>query len=101
MRQRIENRLVIDVEGIDLTTVTGIRFWIRQAGKFFEYVPVVTDAGQMIVVIPKDDAMRLTYRISAEVQFAYTDADGNPGASDVLSLPVAELLKTEGYDGID
>ena len=39
MRQRMENDLSVTVEGVDLTTVTGLVFWVRQEKVFLEYVP--------------------------------------------------------------
>lgn len=97
MRQRIENTLSISVEGVDLTTVSNIEFYVKQNGVFFEYSPVVTDASTMLVTITKEDADRLSTS-GVSLQFAYTDSAGKPYASEILKISVAELLKREGYD---
>lgn len=97
MRQRIANTVSISVDGVDLTAISNIEFYVRQNGLFFEYVPTVVNASTMIVIIPKEDA-DLLMPAFVRLQFAYTNADGRPDASDVLAISVAELLKTEGYD---
>ena len=96
MRQRIENYLSVSVEGVDLTTVTDPIFWVKQSGVFLEYVPEIADSGTMLVHIPKEDAMML-WNSDVEMQFAFTTQDGRPLASDVVKIPVEQLLKEAGY----
>ena len=96
MRQRIENYLSVSVEGVDLTTVTDPIFWVKQSGVFLEYVPEIADSGSMLVRIPKEDAMKL-WANDVAVQFAFTTQDGRPLASDVVKIPVEQLLKEAGY----
>lgn len=98
MRQRISNKLVISVDGIDLQSLTKIEFYVRQLSTFFQYVPTIVDSSTMVVVIPKADADKLSLG-SVKLQFAYTDAEGNDDASDPICVDVGELLKAEGYDG--
>lgn len=97
MRQRIENRLIITVDGVDLTTVTDILFWVRQSNTLFEYVPEVIDSETMSVTIPKEDAMKLLLS-TVEMQFAFTDQDMHPAASEIVKMQVDQLLKESGYD---
>ena len=97
MRQRMENDLSVTVEGVDLTTVTGLVFWVRQEKVFLEYVPEVADSGTMLVHIPKEDAMKL-WNSDAEMQFAFTAQDGRPLASEIVQMSVGRLLKEAGYD---
>lgn len=99
MREKIENRLKITCDSIDLTTLTNIEFYVRQAHFFGCYVPSVISPSEMVVVIPLNDAKKLREG-EAKLQFAYTDANGNPDASNVVSLKVAELLKEVGYGSI-
>ena len=96
MRQRIENQLIVTVDGTDLTQVSSPVFWIRQNYLLLEYVPEVIDSRTMRVTIPVSDTVRL-HTGPAEVQFAFTDADGVPDASDVVRLSVDGLLKETGY----
>lgn len=96
MRQRIENYLSVAVEGVDLTTVTDPVFWVKQADVFLEYVPEIADSGNMLVRIPREDAMKL-WPSDVDVQFAFTNQDGRPLASDVVKIPVEKLLKEAGY----
>lgn len=97
MRQKIENLLRITCEDIDLTTLTNIEFYIKQHGMFSCYIPTVISPTEMTVKIPKEDAMTWSAN-NIELQFAFTDADGNPGASDVIAEKVERLLKEAGYD---
>lgn len=97
MRERIRNELHIEVEGVDLTTVRNIEFYVRQGKCFFETYPVsVVSATEMVVSIPFEDAMRLTSSM-ASLQFAFVDANGTPRASEVAAEPVNVLLKKAGY----
>lgn len=100
MRQKIENNVYISVEGVDLKTLTHIEFYIRQLNTFLQYTPVIIDSATMLLKIPKEDADRLAVG-SVKLQFAFTDANGNDDASDVLTIAVDELLKSEGYINAD
>lgn len=99
MRQKIKNTLAVEVEGIDLTTVRNIEFYIRQGDIFYEYTPTVLNSSEMIVIIPKDHADALRYDMVCSLQFAFTDPDGNHIASEIVKDYVDRLLKSEGYDG--
>ena len=96
MRQRIENYLSVTVDGVDLTTVRDLVFWVKQAGLFLEYVPEIADSGTMLVNIPKKDAMKLRDS-DVEMQFAFTTNEGRPLASDIVRMSVDRLLKGAGY----
>lgn len=96
MRQRMENSLLIKVDGIDLTTASNIEFYIRQAGSFFQYTPEVISPEEMLVAIPYEDAMKLTTG-ECRLQFALTDANGTPLATEVKTVSVGTLLKEAGY----
>ena len=96
MRQRIENYLYVNVEGVDLTTVTDPVFWVQQGNVFLEYVPEIADSGTMLVHIPKEDAMKL-WNNDVEMQFAFTTQEGRYMASDIVRMSVKRLLKEAGY----
>lgn len=98
MRQKIENNLHIDVEGADLTGVTKPEFYVKQGMRvFFQYVPEILSSTELLVTIPYEDAMRLTGTTCA-LQLAFTDADGNPRATEPAEVSVGVLLKEMGYD---
>lgn len=96
MNRRIKNTLQISCVGVDLTTVSNIEFYVRQEKLFFLYIPTVTSANTMVVTIPFKDAMELRAE-RVELQFAFTDADGNPIPSEIKRIPVGDLLKEAGY----
>lgn len=96
MRQRMKNYLHIAVGGVDLTTASNIEFYLRQGGLFFQYTPEVVSAEEMLVEIPFEDAMRLGSG-DCRVQFAFTDENGTPFATNVKTVPVGVLLKEAGY----
>ena len=97
MRQRIENRILITCEDLDLTTLTNMEVYIEQRAKFFQYVPKVLDAHSMLVIMPLQDSKRLD-GTAVKIQMAYTDDSGTPGATGITTVPVSELLKEAGYD---
>lgn len=98
MRERIRNELHIEVDGVDLTTVRNIEFYVRQGKCFFRtYKATVISPTEMTVSIPFEDAMQLTSSM-ATLQFAYVDANGTPRASEPAAEPVRVLLKEAGYN---
>ena len=99
MRQLIANDIIITVQGVDLTTVTNLEFYVRQGSLFFQYVPTVIDEGTMAVEMPFSDAKKLS-KGSCSIQFAWTDSDEKPHAVDPKTLSVGELLKEAGYDPV-
>ncbi len=96
MRQRMKNYLSIAVNGVDLTTVSNIEFYLRQSSLFFQYTPKIVSAEEMLVEIPYEDAMKLASG-ECRIQFAYTDIGGTPLATDVKNVSVGTLLKEAGY----
>ena len=99
MRKNIKNALEILVDGVDLTTVSNIQFYVRQEALFFEYSPEVIAADCMLMIIPLEDALQLN-ATQIKLQFAFVDEDGNPRASGIVQIPVGELLKEAGYDPV-
>nr|DAH37826.1 MAG TPA: hypothetical protein [Caudoviricetes sp.] len=97
MRRLIRNALQVECTGIDFTKVTKIEFYLKQGELFFQYSPTVTDATHLLVDIPKADASQLTRKADVKLQFAFTDANGVPDASDIVSVLVDDLLKEAGY----
>ena len=96
MRQRIENYISVTVDGVDLTTGHDHVFWLKQSSVFLEYVPEIVDSSNMLVYIPKEDAMKLR-NSDVEMQFAFTTQEGRPLASDIVRMSVERLLKEAGY----
>ena len=99
MREKIENRLKITCEDIDLTKITNIEFYVRQLNFFGCYVPTVISPTEMSVVIPFNDAKRLKQG-EVKLQFAFKDSGGTPDASEIITMQVGDLLKEVGYDPI-
>ena len=99
MRERIRNELHIEVEGVDLTTVRNIEFYVRQGKCFFRTYPaIVVSPTEMTVSIPFEDAMQLTSSSMVLLQFAFVDVNGTPRASEPAAESVGVLLKKAGYD---
>lgn len=97
IREKIENRLKVTCDDIDFTTLTDIEFYVKQIGFFECYIPIVISEHEMVVNIPFEHAKRLRSG-TVQLQFAFTDAEGNPRASDVVTETVKDLLKEVGYD---
>lgn len=99
MREKIENRLKITCNDVDLTKITDIEFYVRQTRFFGCYTPSVVSPSEMVVVIPFEDATKLKQG-EAELQFAFTDENGNPRATDTVTVKVKDLLKEVGYGSL-
>lgn len=99
MREKIRNTLTITCDSVDLTAVTNIEFYVRQAKFFGCYTPTVVSPNAMVVVIPLEDAKKLRTG-EVKLQFAFTDANGNPDATNVVTKTVGEFLKEVGYGSI-
>lgn len=99
MRKKIQNTLKITCNDVDLTKVSNIEFYVRQPNFFGCYIPSVISETEMVVVIPFEDAKKL-HGDKAELQFAFSDENGTPDASNILSIGVDRLLKEVGYDPI-
>jgi hypothetical protein len=99
MREKIENQLLITCEGMDLTTVSDIEFYVRQSDFFASYGVNVLSPTEMLVVIPFKDAMKLATD-KVELQFAFVDKNGVPRASNVVTKTIKEFLNEAGYDPI-
>lgn len=99
MRQRMKNSLHISVKGVDLLTASKIEFYLRQGSFFRQYTPSVISSEEMLVQIPFEDAMKLAGG-ECRVQFALTDGNGNPVATDPKTVPVDVLLKEAGYASV-
>ena len=99
MRRNIKNALRISVDGEDMTKASQIEFYVRQGPVFFSYTPQVISSGELYVEIPFADAMQLE-TAPVQLQFAFVDEGGNPRASGIVELFVADFLKEAGYDPI-
>lgn len=99
MKAKMQNSLHITCEDVDLTTISNIEFYVRQGQFFRQYTPEVVSADEMLVQIPFEDAMQLSMA-GIRLQFAFTDADGNPRATEIETARAGDLLKEAGYDPI-
>ena len=98
MRRRIRNVIQIEIDGATLEGASDLELYVKQDhGVCRTYTPSISDATHIEVEIPFADAMQLQ-PTRAGIQLAYTNADGYPTATEVLTIPVGELLKEEGYD---
>ena len=99
MRRKIQNGLMVSVEGADMEEASQIEFYVRQGPVFFSYTPQVISSEELYVEIPFADAMQLE-TAPVQLQFAFVDGDGNPRASGIVELFVGDFLKEAGYDPI-
>ena len=98
MQQRIKNKLHLTVEGADLTGATKLELYVKQGIRtFFQYEPEILSSAELLVTIPYEDAMRLMCS-ACQLQLAFTDANGNPQATEPKEVSVGVLLKEMGYD---
>lgn len=97
MREKIQNRLKISADGVDLTKLSNIEFYVKQIGFFGCYTPEVVSPTEMLVIVPYKDAMKLR-KGNVDLQFAFVNEYGDPDASGVVTVPVEQFLKEAGYD---
>ena len=95
--QRIRNVLTITCQDVNFLSASNIEVYVKQDGFFATYTPTVLDATTMAVSIPLADAKKLNAKHFVKVQFALTNTNGDPLASNVLELSVREFLKEAGY----
>lgn len=100
MIQRMLNRVTINVPEIDLNTVSNVEVTFEQksSGSEFTYSgdnAMVVGTHQIVVTIPKEDAMKLDNKV-IRGQVMYT-IGVDPFATKIFNTTVEELLKEEGY----
>lgn len=101
MIQRMRNTIPIDVTDLDLDSVSELEVYLEQSStntllKFSGDEISIVDADTLSVSISKEDAMRFS-TATCRGQVAFTDVNGNPGATKIFYVPVYELLWREGY----
>lgn len=101
MIQRMRNVIPIDITGLDITGVTDIEVYLEQRStntylKFSGDDVQLVDADTLTINLSKEDAMKFS-TATARGQVAYTDSEGNPGATKVFYVPVYELIWRGGY----
>ena len=100
MIQRMRNQISIDVDGIDLTTVSDIEVILTQEDTntkvLFSGADVMFDSTKIAVTLPKSLAMQLDVS-PLRAQIMFTKEDGYPDATLPFTIPVRELIKEEGY----
>lgn len=100
MIQRMRQQVSIEVDGIDLTTVTDIQVKLIQESTetemLFTGADVMFGASNVAVTIPKETAMNLDVS-PLRGQVMFTKEDGWPDATKPFTVPVSELIKEDGY----
>ena len=101
MIQRVLNYITIRVPGIDLTTVTDVEVTIEQRTTDTEITysgdsVLVVGPHLLTVTVPKSDALNFDKR-AVKGQVMFTDENGVPGVTKIFFIPMAELLKEDGY----
>lgn len=101
MFQRMRSLIAVDVDGIDLTTVTDIEVQLIQEDTGVELllsgdeVTVVSET-QVSFGIPKSVGMQLE-AAPIRAQIMFTRDTGLPDATKPFNIPVSELIKEAGY----
>ena len=100
MIQRMLNRVTINVPDIDLNTVSDVEVTFEQKSSGTELTysgdnVVVAGAHQLVVTIPKEDAMLLDNKaVRGQVMYMI---GADPFATKIFTTTVDELLKEDGY----
>lgn len=101
MFQRMRGVISVDVDGVDMTTVTDIEVKLIQENTGIELLftgsqVAVANESTVQVEIPKVTAMQLDVS-PLRGQVMFTMPNGIPDATKPFTVPVSELIKVEGY----
>lgn len=101
MFQRMRGVISIEVDGVDMTTVTDIEVKLRQEDTGVDLLftgsqVAVANESTVQVEIPKVTAMQLDVS-PLRGQVMFTMPNGIPDATKPFTVPVSELIKVEGY----
>lgn len=101
MFQRMRGVISIEVDGVDMTTVTDIEVKLIQEDTgvnllFTGSQVAVANESTVQVEIPKATAMQLEL-MPMRGQVMFTHPNGIPDATKPFTVPVSELIKVEGY----
>lgn len=94
----MRNVLAIEIVGMDLTTCSNLKFYVRQNGTTYSYngTADANDHSVMNVEIPKSDTQKFT-NTYAQVQVALTDANGIPRSHEPVTIKMGDFLEVTGY----
>lgn len=100
MIQRMRNNITVNVDGVDLSTVTNIEVFLRQESTGVERLisgaSITAGDGVLVFELPKELGMQLEASpIRAQIMF--TRENGLPDATSPFNIPVRELMKEAGY----
>lgn len=101
MFQRMRGVIPIEVDGVDMTTVTDIEVKLIQEDTGVDLLftgsqVTVASSSTVQVEIPKATAMQLDVApLRGQVMFTYSD--GIPDATKPFTVSVSELIKEDGY----
>lgn len=106
MRQKIENKLLITVPGVDLTHAEDLTVFMTQDAHEWRFWAAagaglnVDSATQMTLTIPYETAMQLL-PTDVKLQACWIDGgEGGTGAyrsTDPITVPVGELIAKDGF----
>ena len=101
MYQRMRGLISIEVDGVDMTTVTNIEVYLEQESTGLQRLftgsdVTVADYSKILISLPKEFCMQLDVSpLRAQVMF--TRDTGLPDATQPFKIPVRELIKEAGY----
>lgn len=101
MFQRMRGVISVDVDGVDMTTVTDIEVKLIQEDTGVDLLftgsqVAVANESTVQVEIPKAAAMELDVA-PLRGQIMFTHPNGIPDATKPFTVPVSELIKEDGY----
>ena len=103
MRQKIENKQIITIPGVDLTAAEDLTVFMTQDAHEWRFwaaagAGVTVDSEtQMTLTIPFEIAMQLL-PTDVKLQACWIDGDtGTSRSTDPITVPVGELIAKDGY----
>ena len=101
MFQRMRGSVSIEIDGVDLMTVSDVEVKLIQEDTGVELLftgadVAIANSSTVTVVIPKEVSMQLEVA-PMRGQVMFTRADGFPDATKPFTVPVSELIKEDGY----
>lgn len=100
MRQKIQNKQLINIPGADMTAADNITVFLKQDAHEWTFTADdgvdVVSATQITLTVPYETAM-LLLPTDCLLQVCWTE-DGQPCAQDPIKIAVGELIAKDGFN---
>lgn len=91
--QNMKSVTSLIIDGVDLYAVTNLIARVKQGSEDAIEIPLtVVDSNKALMPITRDQAEKLNYKKSLEVQILWIDENGMPGHTKIKGTAVDQIL---------